>query len=45
MAAAHMEAPWHTVSGMNEGFPSYPQAQTKRTPIKGTVILKYIKDS
>ncbi|XP_075972545.1 uncharacterized protein LOC142974243 isoform X2 [Anticarsia gemmatalis] len=35
MAAAHLEAPWHTVSGMNEGYPSYPSAPTKRTPIKG----------
>lgn len=35
MAAAHMEAPWHTVTGMNEGFASYPSAPTKRTPIKG----------
>ncbi|KAH9633910.1 hypothetical protein HF086_009723 [Spodoptera exigua] len=35
MAAAHMEAPWHTVSGVNEGFPSFPAAPTKRTPIKG----------
>ncbi|XP_021187464.3 zinc finger matrin-type protein CG9776 [Helicoverpa armigera] len=35
MAAAHMEAPWHTVAGVNEGFPSFPAAPTKRTPIKG----------
>ncbi|KAJ8724749.1 hypothetical protein PYW07_015707 [Mythimna separata] len=35
MAAAHMEAPWHSVSGVNEGFPSFPAAPTKRTPIKG----------
>ncbi|CAG5019100.1 unnamed protein product [Parnassius apollo] len=35
MAAAHMEAPWHSVSGMNEGFPNYPSAPTKRTPIRG----------
>ncbi|XP_031763405.1 zinc finger matrin-type protein CG9776-like isoform X2 [Galleria mellonella] len=35
MAAAHMEAPWHTVTGVNEGFPSYPAAPTKRTPIRG----------
>ncbi|XP_026746957.1 zinc finger protein 318-like [Trichoplusia ni] len=35
MAAAHLEAPWHTVSGVNEGFPSFSSAPTKRTPIKG----------
>nr|XP_032512345.1 zinc finger matrin-type protein CG9776 isoform X1 [Danaus plexippus plexippus] len=35
MAAAHMEAPWHSVTGANEGFPSYPSAPTKRTPIRG----------
>ncbi|XP_049865180.1 zinc finger matrin-type protein CG9776-like isoform X2 [Pectinophora gossypiella] len=35
MAAAHMEAPWHSVNGINEGFPSFPSAPTKRTPIKG----------
>ncbi|KAG7305214.1 hypothetical protein JYU34_009253 [Plutella xylostella] len=35
MAAQHMEAPWHTVTGINEGFPSYPSAPTKRTPIRG----------
>ncbi|XP_028165112.1 zinc finger matrin-type protein CG9776-like isoform X2 [Ostrinia furnacalis] len=35
MAAAHMEAPWHSVSGVNEGFPSIPSAPTKRTPIRG----------
>ncbi|KAG6447820.1 hypothetical protein O3G_MSEX005165 [Manduca sexta] len=35
MAAAHMEAPWHSLSGMNEGFPNYPSAPTKRTPIRG----------
>ncbi|RVE41736.1 hypothetical protein evm_013613 [Chilo suppressalis] len=35
MAAAHMEAPWHSITGINEGFPSYPSAPTKRTPIKG----------
>ncbi|CAG9791722.1 unnamed protein product [Diatraea saccharalis] len=35
MAAAHMEAPWHSVAGINEGFPNYPSAPTKRTPIKG----------
>ncbi|VVC91131.1 unnamed protein product [Leptidea sinapis] len=34
-AAAHMEAPWHSVTGANEGFPNYPSAPTKRTPIKG----------
>ncbi|KAM3958227.1 LOW QUALITY PROTEIN: uncharacterized protein ACR2FA_007782 [Aphomia sociella] len=35
MAAAHMEAPWHSVTGVNEGFPSFPSAPTKRTPIRG----------
>ncbi|XP_072942014.1 uncharacterized protein [Epargyreus clarus] len=35
MAAAHMEAPWHTVTGVNEGFPSFQSAPTKRTPIRG----------
>ncbi|KOB67327.1 Uncharacterized protein OBRU01_19198 [Operophtera brumata] len=35
MAAAHMEAPWHTVTGMNEGYPSFPSAPAKRTPIRG----------
>ncbi|GBP03210.1 Zinc finger matrin-type protein CG9776 [Eumeta japonica] len=35
MAAAHMEAPWHSISGLNEGFPNYPSATTKRTPIRG----------
>ncbi|XP_060800651.1 zinc finger matrin-type protein CG9776 [Amyelois transitella] len=35
MAAAHMEAPWHSVTGVNEGFPSLPSAPTKRTPIRG----------
>lgn len=35
MAQAHVEAPWHSLPGMNEGFPSYPSAPTKRTPIKG----------
>ncbi|XP_022117874.2 zinc finger matrin-type protein CG9776 isoform X1 [Pieris rapae] len=34
-AAAHMEAPWHSLTGMHEGFPNYPSAPTKRTPIKG----------
>ncbi|KAJ0179113.1 hypothetical protein K1T71_004825 [Dendrolimus kikuchii] len=34
-AAAHMEAPWHSMTGVNEGFPSVPSAQTKRTPIRG----------
>ncbi|CAK1577986.1 unnamed protein product, partial [Parnassius mnemosyne] len=35
MAAAHMEAPWHSVPCMNERFPNYPSAPTKRTPIRG----------
>ncbi|XP_052738143.1 zinc finger matrin-type protein CG9776 isoform X2 [Bicyclus anynana] len=35
MAAQHMEAPWHSMTGVNEGFPSYPSAPTKRTPIRG----------
>ncbi|XP_013161734.1 PREDICTED: zinc finger protein 318 isoform X1 [Papilio xuthus] len=35
MASSHMEAPWHSVAGMNEGFPNYPSAPTKRTPIRG----------
>lgn len=35
MAAAHMEAPWHSVTGVNEGFPNVPSAPTKRTPIRG----------
>ncbi|CAH2063869.1 unnamed protein product, partial [Iphiclides podalirius] len=35
MASAHMEAPWHSMSGVNEGFPNYPSAPTKRTPIRG----------
>ncbi|XP_038213548.1 protein MLP1 homolog [Zerene cesonia] len=34
-AAAHMEAPWHSVTGVNEGFQTFPSAPTKRTPIKG----------
>ncbi|XP_068627841.1 zinc finger matrin-type protein CG9776 isoform X2 [Battus philenor] len=35
MASSHMEAPWHSVPGMNEGFPNYPSAPNKRTPIRG----------
>ncbi|CAK1551524.1 unnamed protein product [Leptosia nina] len=34
-ASALMEAPWHSVTGVNEGFPNYPSAPPKRTPIKG----------
>ncbi|CAG4983512.1 unnamed protein product [Colias eurytheme] len=34
-AAAHMEAPWHSVTGVNEGFQTFSSAPTKRTPIKG----------
>ncbi|KAL4720624.1 hypothetical protein ACJJTC_018026 [Scirpophaga incertulas] len=45
MAAAHMEAPWHSVTGVNEGFPSYPSAPTKRTPIKGMFFFLYTKTS
>lgn len=33
-----MEAPWHSNSNTNEGFPSFPGAPIKRTPIKGKIL-------
>lgn len=38
-AITHTEAPWHSLPGLNEGFPSHPSAPNKRTPIKGLQFL------
>ncbi|KAM3958211.1 uncharacterized protein ACR2FA_007764 [Aphomia sociella] len=34
-ATAHMKAPWHNLAGVNEPFPTFSSAPTKRTPIRG----------